>query len=250
MPASAASHRTVLLAAAIAVVTAFGAAAQKEPDYAAIIAADDRSETDRNIDKRRQPAMLLAFTGVRPGMTVLDMGAGGGYSTELLARAVGPTGKVYAQNMPNLFPKAKANFDGRMEKAVMKNVTPLSRPFDDPTPPELKDVDLVTFFFFYHDVAYMEVDRAKMNQRLFSVLKPGSFLVIADHSAQKGAGTSVAKSLHRIEQTVLAKEVVDAGFTLAAEADFLRQPSDDRDFNVNKPTGPVDEFILKFQRPK
>src|SRR5262245_8992566 len=66
-------------------------------DYDAIVAASDRSEADRQTDQRRHPAKLLAFIGVRAGMTVLDMGAGGGYSTELMARAVGPTGKVYGQ---------------------------------------------------------------------------------------------------------------------------------------------------------
>jgi predicted methyltransferase len=220
------------------------------PDYAAIIAAPDRSEGDRNIDKRRNPVRLLQFTGVRLGMTVLDMGAGGGYSTELMARAVGPGGKVFAQNMANLFPKAKANFEGRMQKNVFKNVTPLFRPFEDPAPPEVKDVDLITFFFFYHDTIWLNVDRAKMNQRLFSVLKPGAVMVIADHSAAPGAGTTVGKSLHRIEEAALRKEVEAAGFRVIAEGDFLRQPSDKRDFNVNKPTGPVDEFVLKFQRPK
>ena len=66
-----------------------GVLAQGIPDYAAIVADLDRSDADRAIDKRRDPVKLLAFTGVRPGMKVLDMGAGGGYSTELLARAVG-----------------------------------------------------------------------------------------------------------------------------------------------------------------
>jgi predicted methyltransferase len=183
-------QRSILLAAAIAVVCACGAVAQKAPDYAAIVAAPDRSDNDRIIDKRRDPAKLLAFIGARAGMKALDMGAGGGYSTELIARAVTPGGMVYAQNMPNLFPKAKANFEARMQTPAMKNVTPLFRPFDDPTPPEVKDLDLVTFFFFYHDTTYMQVDRAMMNKKLFGVLKPGGVLVVADHSAAAGAGTS------------------------------------------------------------
>ena len=70
------------------------------PDYAAIVAAPERSDADRETDKRRDPVKLLAFTGVRPGMKVLDMGAGGGYSTELMARAAGPSGTVYGQNAP------------------------------------------------------------------------------------------------------------------------------------------------------
>jgi predicted methyltransferase len=242
-------RRIAFAVAAIAVVCSFGAGAQNTPDYAAIIAAPDRSATDRDIDKRRDPVKLLAFTGARSGMKVLDMGAGGGYSTELMARAVAPKGTVYAQNMPNLFQKAKANFEARMQTPAMKSVTPLFRPFDDPTPAEVRDLDLITFFFFYHDVTYMEVDRAAMNKKLFSALKPGGVLVIADHSAAAGAGTTVGKSLHRIEEAALRREVEAAGFKLVGEADFLRQPGDTRDFTTTRPTSPVDEFVLKFQRP-
>lgn len=241
--------RAALAFAALAIVTAFAARAQNTPDYAAIIAAPDRKDADRDTDKRRDPVQLLAFTGARPGMKALDMGAGGGYSTELVARAVAPNGVVYAQNMPNLFQKAKANFDERMKTPAMKNVTALFRPFDDPTPSDVRDLDLITFFFFYHDVTYMDVDRAAMNKKLFAALKPGGVLVIADHSAAPGAGTSVGKSLHRIEEAALRREVEAAGFKLVAEGDFLRHPSDTRDFPSVRPTGPVDEFVLKFQRP-
>jgi predicted methyltransferase len=242
-------RRAVLAIAAIAVVAGFGARAQPAPDYAAIIAAPDRRDADRDIDKRRDPAKLLAFTGARPGMKVLDMGAGGGYSTELMARAVAPGGVVYGQNVPNPSQKSKAIFDERMKTAAMKSVTPLFRSFDDPAPPEVRDLDLITFFFAYHDVTYMEVDRAVMNKKLFSVLKPGGMLVIADHSAAAGAGTGVGKSLHRIEEAALRREVEAAGFKLVGEADFLRRPGDTRDFPSTRPTGPVDEFVLKFQRP-
>lgn len=243
------SYRVVCAAAAIAVITVFGAVAQNVPDYAAIIAAPDRSDADRNIDKRRDPTRLLAFTGARPGMTVLDMGAGGGYSTEIMARSVAPNGKVYAQNSPSFGGGAKERYDGRANSPAMKSVTLLLRPFDDPVPPEVTNLDLITFFFAYHDVSYMQVDRAAMNKKLFAALKPGGILVIADHSAAAGAGISVGKSLHRIEEALLRQEIGAAGFKLVAEADFLRRPADPRDFNVNRPTGPVDEFVLKFQRP-
>src|SRR5258706_4982648 len=73
-------------------------APDKAPDYEAIVAAPDRSDTDRQTDQRRQPARMLAFTGAKPGMKVLDMDANAGYSTELLARAVAPSGVVYAQD--------------------------------------------------------------------------------------------------------------------------------------------------------
>ena len=67
---------------------------------AALLASPDRSAADRANDARRKPAELLAFVGVRPGMAVLDLSAGGGYTTELLARAVAPEGRVYGQSAP------------------------------------------------------------------------------------------------------------------------------------------------------
>src|SRR5215467_3380488 len=194
-----------------------GAEAQNRlPDYAAIIAAPDRTDADRQTDSRRDPSKLLVFTGALPGMKVLDMGAGGGYSTELMARAVAPGGVVYGQNPTDLPERAKVRFDVRLQTAAGKNIVSLARPFDDPLPADLHDLDLITFFFFYHDTTYMAVDRAAMNRKLHAALKPGGLLIIADHSAKPGDGTSVGKTLHRIEESVLRREVEAAGFKLVA----------------------------------
>jgi predicted methyltransferase len=217
--------------------------------YRALAASPDRSEADRQADQRRKPELLLAFAGVRPGMRVLDMGAGGGYSTELLARAAGSGGIVYAQDSAALPDRVKERFDERARRPAMKNVVRVLRSYDDPVPPGVRNLDMITFFFAYHDTVFMNVDRAKMNRAMFEALKPGGVLVIADHSAQAGAGVSVAKSLHRIEESVLRREVEAAGFRLVAEADFLRNPNDARDAIVFRPKAPVDEFVLRFVRP-
>jgi len=222
----------------------------KAPDYEAIVAAPDRSDADRQTDLRREPAKMLAFAGVTSGMKVLDMEANAGYSTELIARAVGPTGVVYAQDPASIIERfVKDKFDTRAEKPAMKNVVHVIRDFEDPIPPEAANLDMITFFFAYHDVTYMPVDRAKMNQKMFAALKPGGFLVIADHSAKPGDGTNVSKTLHRIEESTLRQEIEAAGFKFVAEGDFLHHPEDPRDVPVFKPAVPVDEFVLKFQKP-
>lgn len=251
IPQKAAILSAAMAAAGLSLALGLGSVlAQGVPDFAAIIAAADRSAADREIDKRRDPVKLLAFTGVRTGMKVLDVGASGGYSTELMARSVGPNGVVYAQNAPSLGDRAKERFEARMKTPPMKTVVSVVRPFDDPLPADVRDLDLVTFLFFYHDTTYMEVDRAAMNRKLFAALRPGASLVITDHSAKAGEGVSVARTLHRIEEALLRREVEAAGFKLVAEGDFLRQPGDARDFNVNRPTGPVDEFVLRFEKPR
>ena len=241
---------TFALLAMLAGWTAASAQDAKAPDYEAIVASEDRSEGDRKADQRRQPAKLLAFTGVRGGMKVLDMEANAGYSTELLARAVGPTGAVYAQDTAAIIERfVKDKFDIRAQKPVMKNVVHVIRDFGDPIPPDVSGFDLITFFFAYHDVTYMEVDRATMNRKMFEALKPGGFLVIADHSARPGDGTSVGKTLHRIEESTVRQEIEAAGFKFVAAADFLRNPEDPRDTAVFRPAIPVDEFVLKYQKP-
>jgi predicted methyltransferase len=137
----------------------------------------------------------FSMTGATsPGMKVLDVGAGGGYSAELMARAVGPSGVVYGQNPPNFSERATAAFEARTKTPAGKPIVGLTRPFDDPLPADARDLDLIAFLFFYHDTTYMGVDRAQMNAKLFAALKPGGYLVIADHSAAAGAGTTVGRA--------------------------------------------------------
>lgn len=232
------------LALGVALGPALGTAPAHAQDYAAVLAAPDRSEADRQNDGKRQALQLLAFSGPKTGWQVLDMGAGGGYSTELMARAVGPSGKVYAQNAA-----MSERFAARAKAPAMANVTALTRPFDDPLPAGTEKLDLITFFFVYHDTTFMEVDRKKMNKAMFDALKPGGFLVIADHSARAGEGTSVGKTTHRIEESALVAEVLAAGFKQVASADFLRNPADPRDVAVHRSGIKNDEFVLKFQKP-
>jgi predicted methyltransferase len=240
------SHATV----ALGLSALLAGCAAPAPDYPGIVAAPDRSEADRKNDQRRNPVALFGFTGARPGMKVLDMGAGGGYSTELLARAVAPGGTVYSQAPADLFPNALKAYAARTQGPAMKNAVRLERPFDDPLPPGVAGFDLITFFFFYHDTVWLEVDRARMNRRLYEALKPGGILVVADHSARPGDGANVTKSLHRIEESVVRRELEAAGFQFVAAGDFLRNPADARDIHVNKNTVANDEFVLKYRKPQ
>src|SRR5690349_12351761 len=216
-------------------------------NYAEIVAAPDRSAADRDNDKKRNPVQLYAFTGAAPGMKVLDVGAGGGYSTEMLARGVAPNGTVYSQTPPNMFPGAVKAYEARAKSPAMKNAVRVERPFEDPA--GVSNLDLITFFFFYHDTVWLNVDRAKMNRALYDALKPGGILVVADHSAKAGEGANVAKSLHRIEESIVRRELEAAGFQFVAEGNFLRNPADPREVQVQKNTVPNDEFVLKFRKP-
>src|SRR4051812_25222037 len=119
------------------------AAAQAEapPTADAIVAAPDRAEADRKLDAGRKPAAMLQFLGVKPGMKVVDLGAGGGYTTELLARAVRPDGVVYMQNDPRWLPFLKDRIAGRLTPPAMKDAVRVELPFDEPIPAGLSGVD-------------------------------------------------------------------------------------------------------------
>src|SRR5260370_6955454 len=123
---------------------------------------------------------MLAFIGIKSGMKVLDMEANAGYSTELLARSVGPTGVVYAQDPAAVIERVvKDKFDIRAQNPAMKNVVHVIRDFMDPIPPDVSGLDLITFFFAYHDVTYMPCDRPEINPNISPPLKPPAFLSFA-----------------------------------------------------------------------
>jgi predicted methyltransferase len=242
---------TFLLAVSLFACEVFANAASQENEsqnlsklYQQVATNLIRTDEDRQVDVARKPIEFLQFTNVRPGMMVLDVATGRGYSTQLLALAVGSSGTVWAQA-----DKLRSEITKRLADHPQSNIRTVVRPYDDPIPADVPKLDLITIVLNYHDIAYMPVDRAQMNQRLFNGLKSGGHLIVIDHSAKKGEGTSVAKSLHRIEKEVVLSELRQAGFQLEQEGDFLHNPTDPREqpfFNMNMPT---DSFALRFVKP-
>lgn len=238
---------TLFRPAAAAVAVAFTlmaapAAFGQTPE--SILSAPDRSDADRQSDKTRDPVKLLGFIGAQPGWRVLDMAAGAGYSSELMARAVAPNGKVFAQDG-----RASEKLAARLKTPAAANIESVVTAFDDLSNSSLKNLDLETFLFGYHDTTYMPVDRAKMNKALFDALKPGGLLVVADHSAKPEDGAIVGKTLHRIAEKSVRSEIEAAGFIFVADGDFLRHSEDERSSPIFKNPTPVDSFILKFRKP-
>lgn len=224
-------------------------------DAAAAPSVEERSAEDKALDEGRKPAEMVAFLGLKPGMNVFEIFAGGGYTAEVLARAVAPGGKVYGQNTKMILEKfAEAPWSARLKKPAAANIVRVDRELDDPFPPEAKELDLVVANLVYHDLVWMEVDRAKLNAAVFAALKPGGRYYIADHHAAAGAGVTVAQTLHRIEPAEVRREVEAAGFVLAKEGDFLRNPADTRDWSTSPSTagekrGTSDRFVLLFKKP-
>jgi predicted methyltransferase len=219
-------------------------ASTPDSHYQAVIDSPVRTDQDRRMDAERQPASFLPFTQVQPGMKVLDVSAGGGYTTQLLTLAVGPGGMVWGQT-----PRPGATLTQRLADHPQANLVVVSRPFEDPVPDNAPPLDLITIVLNYHDISYLPVDRAKMDSRLFAALKPGGHLVVIDHAARNGTGIADGKTLHRIDEAVVLSELRQAGFVLDAESNFLRNPADPRDQTSSNSKIPTDKFALRFVKP-
>ncbi len=226
----------------------------KIPAYIkAAVNAPDRPADDKALDEGRKPEQMLAFFGIKPGMQVADIWAGGGWTTELLSRVVGPSGKVYSQNIPKFPAKYQAIADQWHARVPrLANVVEVAKPFDAadllPVPPN--SLDAVIINMNYHDMVGLKLDRAKINQQIFTALKPGGVYGIVDHSAQAGSGDRDTTTLHRIDENFVINEIEKSGFKLKASSSALRHPEDDRTWFVFKKRGQTDRFMLKFVKPR
>ena len=221
------------------------------------VMASDRSAADRERDAERKPAQMLTFARVSGASQVLELGAGSGYTTELLARILalgaeenidGPV--VYAQNTREVLEKyVKGAFDARMKNPHMAIVRPVVRPYADPVPAGAKDLGAVLAVFVYHDLVADGLDRAGMNRAVFEVMDNGGFYTIVDHAGNPEFTEQRNGQLHRVTEDQVIREVEAAGFELVERGDFLRYPDDPRDQAFFEREEPVDQFALRFVKP-
>jgi len=227
-------------------------------DYAAALAAPDRSPEDLAQDSQRKPAEVLEFFGVRPGMSVLDLYSGPGYFTELLANVVGRTGRVVAHNNSAYLEGAKDELARRFaDPARLPNVQRLNAENNSIELPQAT-FDFVLLSAVYHDVYYVneangwaKIDGPALLAEIFAAMKSGATLGLIDHTAAPGSPASTGGTLHRIDPEVVKRDFAAAGFVFEAESDVLHNPIDDFGRGVFDPAvrGKTDRFVLRFRRP-
>ncbi|GAB4568020.1 MAG: class I SAM-dependent methyltransferase [Haliangiales bacterium] len=216
------------------------------------VADPARTAEDRARDSGRQPAEIMAFFGLEPGMKVAELMAGGGYYAELFARVVGPEGKVYTHNTPFVIQRfADKPLSERLDRLQMPQIERIDAELTDLGLPA-GELDVVTMILFYHDTYWMGIDRAAMNQQIFDALKPGGVYGIIDHIAAPGRGVEDVKTIHRIDPEELKRDITAAGFVLDGESDLLRHPEDDGSQNVFDAglRGQTDRAVLRFRKPR
>jgi predicted methyltransferase len=225
---------------------------------ASALTAEGRLPEDLTADASRKPAEVLAFFGVKPGMTVLDVFAAGGYYTELLSHLVGPEGRVYAHNNPPYLDYAKDEIAKRYADAGrLGNVQRVTAENNALELPE-NTFDFVLMSMAYHDIYMVDaehgwprIDGPKMLAEIYAAMKPGAVLGVIDHVAVAGAPAETGGTLHRIDPELLKKDLTAAGFVFDAESDVLRNPADDHTLGVFDEAirGKTDRFVFRFRKP-
>jgi predicted methyltransferase len=243
--------RPISLAIAAALSFAFTAAIAADVPASVTAAVNDaaRPAEDKARDQNRKPGESIAFAGIKAGDKVVDLVPGRGYFTRIFAKAVGPSGKVYAVVPQHMMERA-----GEATKKMASeysNVTVLPQNLSQLSVPE--PVDVVWTSLNYHDFhnASFGVDIAAFNKGVFNALKSGGTYIIIDHRAPKGSGFTATQTMHRVDPEAVKQEVVAAGFRFDAESDILANAADDltkpmRDSSV---AGQTNQFILRFKKP-
>ena len=244
----------MVLGGALAVTLSGAVSADHHGNIAAAVGHPDRPEEDTARDGSRKPADVLMFSGVKPGMTVLDLNSGGGYYSELLSHVVGPEGKVIAHNGKVYWTFMQKTVPTRFTERLA-NVEPLNVESEVIDLPE-NSVDLVMSALAYHDYFFNHESRGGPEDMpavlasIYRSMKPGGSFVVIDHEAIDGTGTEVGDTLHRINSDIVKNQVLAAGFKLEIESDLLANPADDKTLNVFHPDirGKTDRFVLKFTK--
>jgi len=248
--------RTINVFVALSLLASGLAGAADPTLYEAAVAMTDRPAADRARDATRKPAEVLAFAGIEPGMTVLDMFSGGGYYTELLSYVVGPDGRVIAHSNEAYKQYVGDEFEQRYGDDRLPNVEILMAENNELSlDPE--SLDAIMLVLSFHDLYYADpengwpkIDVAAFLAELHQALRPDGRMIVIDHYAAAGAPSETGGTVHRIDPAIVVATMTEAGFELDARSDLLRNPDDDYEKVVFDPAvrGKTDRFTMRFRK--
>ena len=244
--------RMIALAITACTLTSFGAvmlhaAENVSPAVTAAVNDPARPQADKDRDGMRRPAAMLAASGIKGGDKVIELAPGGGYMTRLLSKLVGPTGKVYAANLPTFNEKMKSGPINVTGNPTYNNVAIIEMPYSELKAPE--PVDVVWTSENYHDFKNMgqfRTDTNAMNRAVFAALKPGGHYIVTDFTTQPGQGLTQTQALHRIDPEIIRMEVLAAGFMLERTSNALAHPEDPKTARQDQNS---DQVYFIFRKP-
>lgn len=227
------------------------------PDFASAVGAPGRDAKDVELDSSRKPAEILSFMGLEYGDKVADILAGGGYYSEIMARAVGSEGRVTAFNTGTFAKTGDALKKWQELKARQSNVIDKFVSFPAFSAGEAQ-FDFAMMHLVFHDLywenakfEYARIDPDKFLKSLYTAMKPGGVVAIVDHVGSGRNTREIVEKLHRIDPAVVKADMDRAGFVLEAETNMFANPEDDIDKLVFDPSvrGKTNRMVMRFRKP-
>jgi predicted methyltransferase len=227
-----------------------GAAAQAQDEQAArmtaALASPARPAEDKERDAARKPIETVQFLGIKTGQTVIDAIAAGGWFTEVLSAAVGPSGKVLAQN-PDFF-VSQQGFAER-EKTRHDRLRNVQAVHGELAAAGIvAQADAAVTALNLHDVYGQggEAAAVAFAKGIYDALKPGAVFGVIDHVGIDGQNNA---QMHRITIAQARDVLTKAGFRIEAESDLLRDRNDDHTKPVFQMQRHTDQFLIRARKP-
>lgn len=248
-------------------------AAPTTPDYAAALAGAHRSAANRARDPYRHPAETLAFFGLDPAMTVVEVSPGGGWYTEVLAPLLADHGKLYAAHVNpasnERAAQAVASFKEKLASSPVYRTTEVTsfgkNDYDALAP--AGSADMVLTFRNVHNW-YMGDFAGDAFKAFYKALKPGGVLGVVDHRLPEDRPDAAMKSSGYMKRSTIIALAEAAGFKLIGESNINANPKDTADWPNGVWTlppnfregdtdraryaaiGESDRMTLKFAKPR
>ena len=239
--------------------------AHADPAIAAAVAHPDRAEANRARDQFRHPAETLAFFGVKPTDTVVEIWPGGGWYSEILAPLTQGKGQLYLATPTRGLERTKEI----AAKPAIAHATVAVFPNEDGAM-KVPDgsADIVLTFRNVHNWRFGGADNAQaaFNQ-MYAMLKPGGILGVVDHRLPEDMDSALEEKGGYMKKSSILGFAKAAGFELVAESDINANPKDSHDWPDGVWTlppvlrkgdtdrekylaiGESDRLTLKFRKP-
>lgn len=218
--------------------------------------APERDVADRIRDSARKPIAVLEFLQLEEGAQVLELYAANGYYTYILAKAIGPTGTVYAQNAPsaasyedNIGERSQSQaLAAMLDSTGLENVRPLLKP-STALGLAPASIDFVLMSQILHDYYNADPRRARqLLQHIYDVLTPGGIVGLIDHVGLDGSDNS---RMHRMTIDQARNVATEAGFVVEVESTLLLNSQDQHRRSIFDPmlNRQTDQFLLRLRKP-
>jgi len=218
------------------------------------LAADIRTDKEKDRDRNRRPIATLKFFGLRDDMKIVELVPGGGWYTKLLAPVVKENGEYYAALGTGRISKSLVNEPGFEDMQIVSTDSKLYRKEGDKFYTletdglGVSDADMVLTFRNYHN--FGAEGRAAMNKASFDALKSGGVYAVVDHT-RRHMESDNSENRRRVDPVLAIHEIEAAGFEFVDYSDLHLRLDDELRYEVGRKTvtGNTDRWTLKFVKP-